>query len=151
MLAAPMPSLSPRATLLLLLALAAVIFVAGLRLARVEESVRIDRDREPLRRFSGEMQSELQRLDELYESHLDRFARTASMWDTFALRREAERIVGIRQWSVLHRVAAKKEDVHVQIVAVPGERTPRPMFTSPASPPKPPSSSSGPSSASTVA
>ena len=49
MLATPMPSLSPRTTLLLLFALAAVIFAAGLRVARVEESVRLDRNREPLR------------------------------------------------------------------------------------------------------
>ncbi len=50
-----MSSLTPRATLLLLLGLAAVILAGGLRLARTEESVRMDRDREALRRFSGEM------------------------------------------------------------------------------------------------
>ena len=131
MLATPMPSLSPRTTLLLLFALAAVIFAAGLRVSRVKESVRIDRDREPLRRFSGEVQAELQRLDALYESHLDRVVRTAPPTDAFAVRRDADRIVGIRQWSLLHRVAAKMEDVHVQVIAVPGERTPRPMFSAP--------------------
>ncbi len=77
MLAVPMPPLSPRTTLLLLLALAAVILGGGLWLARQEETVRVDRDREALRRFSGEVQAELQRLDALYKSHLARLARTA--------------------------------------------------------------------------
>ena len=72
-----MSSLSPRTTLLLLLGLAAIILVGGLRLARTQESVRVDRDREALRRLSGEMQYELQRLEALYENHLQRIGHLA--------------------------------------------------------------------------
>lgn len=126
-LAKPMPTLSPRITLLLLLGLAVVILGGGLRLARQEETVRIDRDREALRRFAGDTQAELQRLDNLYESHLSRLARTLPD-DAFVIRREADRIVGVRQFSLLrHRTARRADDVHVQISG----RTPMPAFAAP--------------------
>ena len=48
---------TPRTTLILLLALAAFIFAAALRLARQEETVRLDRDREALRRFADSAQA----------------------------------------------------------------------------------------------
>ena len=122
---------SPRVTFLLLLALAAVILVGGLRLARTEESVRLDRDRAATRRFSGEVQAELQRLETLYESHLARIVRTAPWQDSFAVRRVADRIVGIRQVSLLHRLALKKADLHVTVIAKPAERTPVPVLEVP--------------------
>jgi signal transduction histidine kinase len=124
-----MSSLSPRATLLLLLGLAAIILAGGLRLARRQESVRVDRDREALRRFSGEVQLELQRLEALYENHLTRVARISKPNDAFEARRAAERIVGIRQFSLLHRDAKDAgSDLHVVITASPRERMPVPMF-----------------------
>ena len=126
-----MPSLSPRITLLLLLSLAAVVLGGGLRLARQSESVRVDRDRDALRRFSGDVQGQLLRLDELYESHLARLARTLPN-DAFTIRREADRVVGIRQFSLLHHDPSHASgDMHVQVVAKPGERTPVPMFLAP--------------------
>ena len=126
-----MPALSPQTTLLLLLGLAAVILGGGLRLARQEENVRIDRDREALRRFAGDTQAELQRLDELYESHLSRLARTLPD-DPFAIRHEADRIVGVRQFSLLRRKPARGvEDVHVQLTPTAGARTPVPAFLEP--------------------
>ena len=107
MLATPMSSLSPRATLLLLLGLAAMILGGGLRLARQEESVRIDRDREALATLlAATCRSELQRLEALYESHLARLARTLPN-DAFEIRREADRIVGVRQFSLLHPEAGR--------------------------------------------
>ena len=84
---AAMPS--PRTTLVL----AAFIFAAALRLARQEETVRLDRDREALRRFADAVQPELQRLETLYESHLTRLARTASPADVFETRRAADRFI----------------------------------------------------------
>ena len=126
-------SLSPRLTLLLLLSLAAVILGGGLRLARQSESVRVGRERDALRRFSGDVQGQLLRLDELYESHLARLARTVPN-DAFTIRREADRIVGVRQFSLLHRDPAHVSgDLHVQVAAKPGERTPVPMFLAPKS------------------
>jgi signal transduction histidine kinase len=103
-------SLKPRATLLVLLALAVIILGGGLRLARQEESVRLDRDRSSLQHFAGDMQGELQRLEALYESHLTVIVHSLSIPDNqFNARREAERIVGIQQLSSLSRGA--KEDV----------------------------------------
>ncbi|WP_049975501.1 sensor histidine kinase [Chthoniobacter flavus] len=124
-----MSSLSPRATLLLLLGLAAVILAGGLRLARTEETIRVDRDREALRRLAGELQLELQRLETLYESHLTRLAQIVKPADAFEVRRAADRIVGVRQFSLLHRDAKDVGgDVHVLIAAAPREHTPVPMF-----------------------
>lgn len=128
-----MPSLSPRTTLWFLLSLASVILCGGLRLARHSESVRIDRSREPLRAFAEEAQRELSRLEDLYESHLMRLARTLPN-DTFAIRREAERIGGVRQVSLLHRGSAGAvPDSQVQIMSAPNERLPVPSFTPPVS------------------
>lgn len=122
-------SLSPRATLLLLLGLAAVLLAGGLRLARKTESVRVDRDREAQRRFFGEMQFELQRLETLYESHLSRVARIQRLNDAFEIRREAERVVGIRQFSWVHRDAkGAAADLHVLVGTPSRERTPQPTF-----------------------
>lgn len=128
-----MPSLSPRTTLFLLLSLAFVIFCGGLRLARHSESVRIDRSREALRAFAEEAQRELFRLEDLYESHLVRLARTLPN-DAFMIRREAERIGGVRQVSLLHRGSAGGvPDSQVQIIPSPNERLPVPSFTAPVS------------------
>lgn len=123
--------LTPRMSLLVLLGLAAVILGGGLRLARNAEIVRIDRDREGLRDFADHAQMQLQRLDALYESHLERLARTLPN-DAFVIRREADRIVGIRQYSLLSRTKAEgASDVHVLIAPLAGEHTPVPAFTAP--------------------
>ncbi|MDB6153759.1 MAG: Integral rane sensor signal transduction histidine kinase, partial [Chthoniobacteraceae bacterium] len=122
---------NPRVTLFLLLGLALVIFAGGLRLARREENVRLDRDREALRRFAEEAQTELRRLEELYETYLTRLARTSST-DAINIRREADRIVGVRQFSVLQRGAALAAgEIHVRINATSLERIPLPMFAAP--------------------
>src|ERR1700760_3592417 len=107
MVRAAMLSLSPRATLAVLLGLAGVLLAGGIWLAREEESVRLDRDREALQRFTSDAQAELRRLEALYESHLERLARTPKPDDAFVVRREADRIVGIRQFSLLHRDTTK--------------------------------------------
>ena len=123
-----MPSLSPRSILLLLLGLAVVITVGGLRLARHEDTVRVDRDRAALRRAAEDVQTELRRLDELYESHLARLGRTLPA-DAFSIRREVDRIVGVRQFSLIRREGkSPAADLHVQVTLVPGERTPVPAF-----------------------
>src|SRR5580692_5942166 len=131
-----MSPLSPRAILLLLLGLAAVILAAGLRLARVEEHVRVDRDREALRRFYDDTQAELLRLDALYDEHLtalgylalSRVPRNATTAEAFQIRVAAERLVGIRQFSLLTRGAKPSGDLHLLIAASPTERTPVPTF-----------------------
>lgn len=122
-------SLHPRTTLLLLLTLAAVILTGGLRLARQEESVRLDRDRHALQRFAGETQNELQRLEALYEERLTAFFRADGKADRiFDIRRDANAIIGIQQVSFLRRGTNSHE--HVQIY---GQRLPVPVLQIPRS------------------
>jgi signal transduction histidine kinase len=131
-----MSPLSPRATLLLLLGLAVVILGAGLRLARVEERVRVNRDREALRRFASDAQIELERLEALYDQHLAdlgyltllRLPRNAPGADTFPIRHAAGRWVGIRQYSLLTKGGKPGSDLHLLIAASPTEHTPLPTF-----------------------
>ena len=120
-------TLSPRATLLLLLGLAGVLLAGGLHLARQEERVRVDRDREALQRFSSEVQEELHRLEALYESHLVRLTRMPKPDNALEARLAAARIVGVRQFSLLKR-DDKAAPLHVQVMVRPGERTPIPAF-----------------------
>ncbi len=120
-------SLSPRTTLLLLLCLAAVVLVGGARLARQEESVRLDRDRNSLQRFAGDAQAELQKLDALYTDHLATLTRRIAPESSFEIRRAADRLVGIQQVSFLRRGGG---DAHVQIY---GERLPVPVLQMPRS------------------
>mgnify|MGYP000319850788 CR=1 FL=1 len=127
MLRPAMFSLSPRTTLLLLLSLAAVVLVGGVRLARQEESVRLDRDRGALQRFAGDTQAELQKLETLYTDHLAALARRFGPEQTFELRRAADRFVGIQQVSFLHRGG---DDAHMQVY---GERLPVPVLQMPRS------------------
>jgi len=127
MLRLAMFSLSPRTTLLLLLSLAAIVLAGGGRLARQEESVRLDRDRSALQHFAGDAQAELQKLDALYADHLTTLARRFGPEQTFELRRAADRIVGIQQVSFLRRGGS---DAHVQVY---GERPPVPVLQMPRS------------------
>jgi signal transduction histidine kinase len=133
-LPAAMLSLKPRATLLVLLALAAVIFGGGLRLARQEESVRLDRDRSSLQHFAGDMQVELQRLEALYESHLTSLFRSYKTDQIFDVRHDADAIVGIQQVSFLTRGTSSdnREDVQIygQHLPVPVLKMPRSGLTS---------------------
>ena len=129
---APMFSVTPRAILLSLFLLAALIFCGGMRLARQVESVRLARDREALRRFSGELQVELQRLETLYESDLTRLARTGKPYDAFAVREAADQLIGIRQFSLLHRNPKQAgSDIHVQIGRAVNGHIPIPAFENP--------------------
>src|SRR5690242_6168314 len=123
-----MSSLSPRTTLLLLLGLAAILLAGGSRLARTQESVRMDRDREALRRFYAELQEEIQRLESLYENHLQQIARIRKPNDAFEARSAADRIVGVRQYSLLHLDPKDGADLHVLVNASVRERTPTPML-----------------------
>jgi len=121
-------SLNPRITLLLLLGLAVIILAAGLGLARREESLRLDRDRTALRECASELQSQLQRLEGLYEEHLTDLARSFKSAQPFEVRHSADGIVGIQQVSFLRRGA--RTDAHVNVY---GQRLPIPVLQVPAS------------------
>lgn len=134
--------LGARATLCLLLGIAAVIGGGGVMLSRREEQVRHERDREPLMRCASVFQEELDRLGVLYESHLRVVALNAST-EVFVIRSEAQRVAGIVQVSVLDPTsgdAARSrgggtgtergaEGLHVTVGANPGVRIPMPVFS----------------------
>jgi signal transduction histidine kinase len=116
----------PWLTLLLLGAIALAIAVAGARLSRQVETVRLEREHEPLRQFEETLQKELARLDALYEQHLLRVAQTASR-EPRKIREEWGWLVGLRQYSVVH-TPGLKTDLHVPIDARIGERLPEPIL-----------------------
>jgi len=105
----------------------AVVVLGGTRLARREESIRIERDREALRRFFGDAEEKLQSLDTWYQEHLVRLADSPSS-EPFELRHEAELLVGVREFSLLHPVKSGITDTHLTIMRTPLERTPQPAF-----------------------
>jgi len=121
-----MSPLSPRTTLLLLLALSAILLGGGLRLARREEQVRVDRDRSALQRFAGDVQGELQRLEALYEDHLTELVHGFATDQPFDVRDAADRLVGVQQVSFLR--FRWKDDTHVQVY---GSRLPVPVLQLP--------------------
>ena len=75
------------------------------------------------------MQDELQRLELLYESDLARLARMGKPNDAFAVRDAADQIVGVRQFSLLHRNPKQAgSDIHVQIERTVNGHMPVPAF-----------------------
>ena len=123
-----MSRISPHATLALLLIAALTVLVAGIGFARREQTARIERDREPLRQFAGDLQHELHRLDRLYESNLERTARTAPLSDSQGIWRVCAGIVGVRQFSMIHASADRGIDSHLAIEQPAGAPWPEPAF-----------------------
>jgi len=89
----------PHLTLAALLVAALLTLFAGTRMARQEEVVRTQVGREEISDLSAEMMEQLSRLDRLYEGHLQNLAKL-DREDRFALRKECDRIVGIRQFAL---------------------------------------------------
>jgi signal transduction histidine kinase len=110
-----MGRLSPSATLTLLLLAAAGLLAIGIGVARRETSVRLERDREPVRRFSNDLQREVHRLERLYEARLTRLVRTVPLNDQQEVWRACDRIVGVRQFSLVHAARDRALDRHLPI------------------------------------
>jgi hypothetical protein len=110
-----MSRLSPNATLAVLLFAAGALLAIGIGVARRETSVRVERDREPARRFSNELQHELHRLERTFESRLMRLARTVPLNDRQAIWRACDQIVGVRQFSLIHAARDHALDWHLPI------------------------------------
>jgi len=121
---------SPYATLILLLAAASGILIAGSRFARREEHLRIPADRKPLEAFAASMSRELTTLERLYEKHLRQLARdTAAIApDEDAVWRKCDGIVGVTQWSLLHPPPDIGHDLHILIDTKPTGSSPEPTF-----------------------
>lgn len=96
-----MPRHYPRLTFVLLLLAAAGVLAGGVGMARRTEVIRVERDREPLKALAARLQAEVSRLEALYDSHLRSLAAQGSLGDGFALKTEAERLIGVRQVSAL--------------------------------------------------
>src|SRR4051812_24015698 len=113
------------------LACAAAVLAASFRLARHEEVDRIGRDRGALRQFGAQWQDELRRLERTYEGHLTRLARGAPLNDGGAIVAAADRVIGVRQFSIVHRAADRFLDQHFPIGSIAGPVLPKPCVGEP--------------------
>ncbi len=119
----------PQLTLALLLAVAACVVLGGAWLARRAETVRVPRDRAPLREFAATIEEQAQQLEELYASHLRAIADRVDLRNAAGSREACERIIGIRQLSVLHATGDSAADQHVLAMKPPpGEKWPEPAL-----------------------
>jgi signal transduction histidine kinase len=117
----------PGLTLVLLLAAAGIMLAGGAWLARRTVERRLPADRALLRESAATLQAELARLDHLLLGHLQQLAATVERSEPPALARpEAERIEGIRLFSVLSRKGSRGTVVKIP---GPGPPPPEPEFT----------------------
>ena len=123
-----MKRFTPRITLVLLLGVAAVILVAGSRLARREESVRVPGDREYLQRLSQAIQHETEILLRLYDAHLRSLAREANQEQKQSGRDPCSYVVGVQQFSWVEEPAKSRKNVHVAVYPGHGPRLPEPII-----------------------
>ena len=121
---------SPYWTLLLLLAAAAAIFAGGWRLAKRTERVRLAGERAPVQDFAAGMQRELGRLERLYERDLRQLARNTQFLgeERMEVKRQCDGVVGVSQWSLVHRYPSGGKDTHLPVAAVPSRGLPEPVF-----------------------
>ncbi|MBE7497330.1 MAG: HAMP domain-containing histidine kinase [Verrucomicrobiaceae bacterium] len=119
----------PRLTLALLLALAVCITAGGVLVARREVETRLERDRISHRALANSLQSEVRRLEELYQSHLERTGATLTqIWrDSNTPRQLAETLTGIQRVSWLYWRSASPE-THLSIGFPPATPLPEPTL-----------------------
>ena len=79
-------------TLALLLAVAACVVLGGATLARRTDTVRVPRDRAPLRGFATAVEEQTRRLERLYEGHLRRIAELVDVRNAAAARTAASEL-----------------------------------------------------------
>jgi signal transduction histidine kinase len=114
--------------ILVFVLLAAVgVLVGGVLMARRTEVLREERDRDPLKALASSFQAEVSRLEELYNTHLRALAVQAGLGDSFELKSEAERVIGVRQVSMLPLGGGN--EVHTRI-GVQSTRVPVPVLVS---------------------
>lgn len=125
-----MHSFSPYATLVLLLAAATAILTAGNHFAQREDQVRIISDRAPLNTVAVGMERELGRLERLYESHLRQIVQATAQLaeDRQTVWQQCDTIVGVTQWSLIHRDPQSVPDLHIPIDPKRPVRLPEPTF-----------------------
>jgi signal transduction histidine kinase len=105
---------APFLTLSVLLAAAAVVLGGSVLLAKRETEDRRQVGRDELEEFSSVLARELQRLDALYEDHLERLARWIEKGSEISIRRSGEYLIGLRKISF---VPQKGRGLHVEYAA----------------------------------
>ena len=125
-----MPTAPPRLPLMLLLLAAACILAGGVHLSRREQSLRLPQNRAPLSHFSSELMRELNGLDDLHVSHLDRLSLQVDPENTPRTKKDCEALAGVAECSFLTR-GVNKSERYVRTSQVPYGRYPRPTFESP--------------------
>ena len=128
-----MRSISPFAVLALLLLAAAGILIGGNHVARREVSVRMGRDRGPMRVAAGKMEQQLAHLDDLYENDLRQLTAIGlndpANIDQHSLWEQCRRIDGVSQWSLIWNAPSlMSPDIHVPIDPRRGNPMPQPAF-----------------------
>ena len=125
-----MRSFFPLGTLILLLAAAAAILVGGGRLAGRTERIHVAGDRAPIQTAAGGMQSELARLERLYETHLNQLSKATELLgeDRLGIWQRCKGIAGVRQWSLIHPGSQAGGDVHIPIDTTRAQSLPEPAF-----------------------
>lgn len=132
MLAAPNPirSFFAYGTLLLLLPVAAAIFIGGGRLAKRTERVHVAGGHASVQDLARGMEKELGRLERMYESHLGRIAKTAASLDNDrqGVWKLCHGIVGVSQCSLIHPQARGGPDIHLRIDSARSHNLPEPSL-----------------------
>lgn len=123
-----MSRLSPNVTFAVLLFAALALLAVGLSVGRREQTVRVERDREPAKRFSDNLQQELHRLERLYETRLMRICRTVPLDDKQAIWKACDQLTGVRQFSLIHNASDAAFDWHLPIDPAGEGRWPEPTL-----------------------
>lgn len=105
----------PALIFVLLLLAAALVFAAGWRLSRHEETRRDPRDRASLRAFADRARMQLHSLELAYEKRLRNAAALVDLNDEAATHRVCDEVVGIARCSLLYPPGRGKPDTQTEI------------------------------------
>jgi signal transduction histidine kinase len=124
------PSISPRAILVITLALAAAVFIGGFCLAKRDEQVHVAGNRKPIRALGEEMENASAQLQLLYEKDLRHLASRTLNWsdDPPKISELCDSLVGVVQWSLLHATPGRGGEQHVAVDPASTVQWPRPTF-----------------------
>ncbi len=123
-------SISPRTTLMLTLAAAAMVLLGGIWLSWRQEKIHVASNRAPLRAAGEELAAEFAQLERLYEKHLRTLATATAgpLSDTGAIAQTCDTIVGVAQWSLVHGSGGAFGDLHVATDFGSAAQWPKPAF-----------------------
>ena len=121
--------ISPRTTLVLTLAAAAMVLFGGFWLSWRQERIHVATNRAPVQGAGEDVSGEFGKLERLYEKHLrQRASATANLNDNVAISQMCDGIVGVAQWSLIQGDGGGFGDVHVPIGLGASVQWPKPAF-----------------------